>query len=217
MDLANIYNRFVYDTQPEFETMEKDWVRLLGIKIHPDEKCNFIEVPPLEEIIKKLYEHDEIIKTDCRFFAMFMANLIKNKLSNKLSKSLFTMPKTSIPEIMVPDNCHYISLDTDIFVLDNDKDKDPIYLSKALDSDQGQWIVKIEDDLYMGIVDEGVVFLKMDEFVKRFEKNVNKHINTKKNNNAYKGLLRCYIGKYGLKTGAYNFSNYGTPKNILVN
>ena len=70
-------------------------------------------------------------------------------------------------DLMIPDNCRYVTLDADIYVLHKETDN-PVYLCDVFDDMQGQWIVKLkdrkeDDDKYLGIVDEGSLILTLSE------------------------------------------------------
>ena len=65
-----VYNKFSYDSVTNFDKLEKSWVEDLGIVIHPDKdiQTNFIEVPPIDSLLKNLSKSKNKIKTefDCR-------------------------------------------------------------------------------------------------------------------------------------------------------
>lgn len=215
--LERVYNKFSYDSVTNFDKLEKSWIEDLGIVIHPDKdtQTNFIEVPPIDLLLKNLSKSKNEIKTDCRFFAMLMGCL-KN---NPDKKNIFIMPKNHTGlEIMIPEGCLYITLNIDKFVIETNKDRPPSILSKAFKTDQGQWIVKFGEDSYLGIVDEGPIIMSLNEWINRYKKCVEKHLGKKNKDEdmkIYFGLLSCLIHKHGIDVGVYSYDRMGKIQNIL--
>ena len=188
------------------------WEKYLGVKIHNyDDGCGyyFVEVPTIDIILEKIskLENQFVIYVDCRFFAMFI-DCLKNNCK------LFQMV-VSLKGIdgMVPDNCRYITLDIDYFVINKDTDH-PRVLSQSLDDLTGQWVVEINPNSYMGIVDEGCITLSLSEWIEKYKKSVEKKIKEKKKEKsmAMIGILSCLIHKHGMKIGVYEYS-----KNAIEN
>lgn len=226
--LEQIYTKFDYQSVTNLDELEKKWTKILGAEIHSlDDKTNMIILPYYSELLHRINNYQDKIPTDCRFFAMFMGNLILNK-TNNIS---FTIPKKiSIVDIMIPENCFYLTLDADYFVLKPTSDeKEPIYLNRIFESDQGQWIVKCKDDTYLGITDDGPIFLSLQKWKERYQSLVKKHMQNYKNGkelmrrsedlndiltHSYFRILSCKISKIGVKLAVYSFDIMGIPKNI---
>ena len=220
-----IISRFKYIPTIDFSDMKEQWIEMLGIKIHNHGSSDFIEVPPMEQIRKKLSEYppDTKVLTDCRFFALLVGNLLKNPNSKSIFMMHYCLPSI---DFSIPDNCHYITLDADIFVRNKEND-DPIYIaSNVMGSDQGQWIVEIIDKKsfieksYLGITENGPLYLSLYGWIERYQKCVKKYLNKEsdKNDNVkkiYLGILSCLEKKYGIKVGVYKYKSCGTPYNIL--
>ena len=71
----------------------------------------------------KSLDNNERIQTDCRFFSMFMRCLKKDPDIPNIFLMHFNL---NTLELMVPEDCLYITLDSDKFVLS--KKKEPLFL-----------------------------------------------------------------------------------------
>lgn len=215
--LEIITRKFKYTEEISIIEMEKFWIKYLGIEIESflEGKSRVIVVPPINILIDNLQklEADEYIYTDCRFFSLLIGVL---KHSNPEDKSLFFMHTVVPPiEINIPSSNLYISLDTDIFV-DKSK-KDPIVYTNGLFCSQGQWIVNITEDKYMGIIDEGSVLLTLDEWKIKYQEIVTKELKTDRKKelssnpilSIIRDILKLKIKKFGIQVSFYKFSEHG--------
>lgn len=202
----------VHDTIPQ-------WEKYLGVTIHnnnPENDYYFVEMPKIEKITEclGLLKEDEKILTDCRFFALFVGCLLKKE-------NLFQMIKTSMPEVIVPDNCHYMTLDLKYFILNKQSDN-PTILSRVLGDLNGQWLVKLpnvyknnesDQSYYLGIVDDGALHMNMTDWMTHYKKNVEdrlKELHAKQDRRqlsitetALLGMLNIYIKKHNLQINIY--------------
>ena len=124
-----ISNCFVYNSTLDINEMTLIWIDKLKIEIKELLNSKIIIIKKLDEIyeILKNIEDNYKIPTDCRFFAMFMASL--KKFPDLPNTFLMNYNMDSI-EIMVPDNCLYITLDCEKFVLSKDK-ANPTYVANG--------------------------------------------------------------------------------------
>lgn len=222
-----LISRFKYVSTIDHSELQEQWIEMLGIKIHKDTTYDFIEVPPLKEIQETLlpFPFDIKILTDCRFFTLLIGNLLKDSTK----KSFFVIPRTfDCIEINIPDNCYYITLDVDIFIRNKQNpNSEPIYIANnVMGSDQGQWIIEVVnkksfiEKSYLGIVEEGPLYLSLDGWIERYQKCVKKYLSDKsceKNQikKCYLGILSCLEKKHGIKVGVYKFKSCGSPINII--
>lgn len=129
-------------------------------------------------------------------------------------------------EPKIPENCLYITLDSDIFTT-GEKSGNPTILSLCLGASQGQWIVKqknktIDDEeRYVGLVSGSVLVQSLDDWCKRYTDEINailetipKHSNnTLPDMNTLTGLiLNTKIKMHGVQLSIYRFTEYGTPE-----
>lgn len=217
-----IIKKFRYTTEIPFPEMEEQWKQKLGIEIvlgEGDHGFSYIVVPPIEIISRKILPlaEEEYIYTDCRFFALLIGNLQKAGVGKK---SMFTMvSKRTVIEPMIPETCAYISLDSDIFVLEKESD-DPIILSYVLRDNQGQWIVKINHlDMFLGIVSEGPILLSLADWNKKYQENVTQTLEKIEPKNisdiSMVTLLKILVEKHGVQVGVYKFNQRGNVYNEL--
>ena len=227
--MEEVYRKFKYVEVTDFNNLTSQWTEALGVTLHEFEKKDgfYVEVPPLKIVLENIRKYKQPILTDCRFFTMLMGCL-KN---NPDKKNLFSMWRTTKAfEIMVPKGCLYLTLNRDYFVLPPDDDNDYIYLSKALKTDQGQWIVEWDnlqnksEKVYLGIVDEGPIIQSITKWVERYQKCVQTHINKKSlppytysSYSIYMNLLSFYVEKHGINVGCYEFNNRGDSYNVYKN
>lgn len=220
--------------------MEEKWIKILGIKKHEIKTENMnsymVEVPPIDSVINNLKEVENYsIESDCRFFALLIGCLQEHYNNHINELSIFMMYyKCPSIELYIPENCLYITLDSDIFVTGKDKES-PTVLSTCLDSDQGQWIVKMDnrtggdtepetENNYLGLVGEGPLIQTLDEWCKLYKYNVMKILEDSPKyynygeqldiKNIIKSLLKTMIKINGLKLGVYKYSSSGDPENI---
>ena len=123
-------------------------------------------------------------------------------------------------EIDVPENCYYLSLSEKINIVKKE-DNTHIELKSALNDNQGQWLTKIDEDLYIGIDETGILKMSLEDWYKNYTKKVNEKIlektklNTAKTTmediytNSLLGILRIQIEKYGLLLSLYNYGPLG--------
>ena len=157
----------------------------------------------------RLLKEDEKVLMDCRFFALFVGCLLKKE-------KLFQMIKTYVLEIMIPDNCHYMTFDTKYFTL-NKKSDNPTVLAHVLGDLNGQWLVKLpalqtngewDHSYYLGIVDEGAIHMNITDWITRYKKGIEdrlKELHEKRDNHQLStweksslGMLEIYIHKHDL-------------------
>ena len=209
------------------------WEKYLGVTIHNTNSQNryyFVEIPEISRIKEciRLLNEDEYILTDCRFFALFTGCLL-------LKKKLFHMIKTPVPEAMVPDNCHYMTLDLKYFVIKKETDN-PVILSHVLGDLNGQWLVKVpqpqnssdNDDqtYYLGIGSTKLLHMSMTDWIAHYKKNIEdrlKELREKKKkhelsirNISLLRLLDIYIKKHGLIVNIYKKSEKNNYMNIKI-
>ena len=121
---------------------------------------------------------------------------------------------------MFPPSNLYITLDRDVFV-DTSK-KDPVVYTNGLLSSQGQWIVNITEDKYMGIVTEGPFLLTLDEWKIRYQKTVTDELEKDKSKefssdsilSLMRTILNLKIKKCGIQVSFYKFSQLGESIDI---
>lgn len=164
-----------------------------------------------EDSIPKL-QTAKMIPVDCRIFALLYASLKKDGCSIIMQKN-----EKGI-EIMIPDNCYYMSLSNKININKDIKNNKTYELKSALDDSQGQWLTKI-DDRYIGIVKEGILKMSLNEWFEYFAKNalniITNYDKSKKydmndfGKNSRMGLLKINIQKYGFIMSLYNYGNMG--------
>ena len=173
--LEFIANCFKYNTSLTISKMIELWTDKLKIEIKEVSKNSFMIITKtLDETynIMKELDNSEGIPTDCRFFAMFMRCLKNNPNIPNIFQMHLNLKSL---ELMVPEGCLYITLDSDKFVLSKDKENPTFVTQGALQSDQGQWIGKWGDQ-YIGIGDDGVLKLERSEWKDRYNKCVNKYL-----------------------------------------
>ena len=235
--MDSIINKFRYSENP-LNSMEEKWINLLGIKKHEIKtktmNSNMVEVPPIESVINNLKEVEKYsIESDCRFFALLIGCLQEHYNNNINEKSMFIMHyKCPVIELSIPENCLYITLDSDIFVMDKNKEN-PTILSSCLDADQGQWVVKLDnkdntaktepENNYLGLVGEGPLIQSLDKWCERYRENMLKILSDKPKHNfrelidiktITKNILDTMIKINGLKLGIYKYNSIGEPENI---
>ena len=208
-DISFIMERFVYTKNIPVIQLFDIWKEKLKIKaeyinnnssvliIHNNKKdiCAYLS---------NIEKHT--IPTDCRFFAMFISNL---NSSNTTNSFLMHLNKKCI-EILVPDNCFYISLDTKKIY----HEKIDI-ISATLGCDQGQWIYKYNEK-YIGIGEDGIIELDIKSWIERYKKCVTKYVDFDLkpiiNDNVnikylYLCILKTLIKQHGLCISIYKFEN----------
>lgn len=211
--LRFIAERFQYRTDISIVDMSEIWKEKLGIEIDNKLKTSFMVIrPPLQEtyeVMKKL--EPKSVPTDCRFFAMFISTMCSYP---KIVQLFFMHLNLKTIEVMVPENCLYISLDTTKYVIKKETESPEYIPSYALGSDQGQWICKF-NERYMGIGDDGIIELELKDWVERYSECVKKHTNFKPKFNdtqldlkqIYLSILKSLIGLHGLCVSAYKFED----------
>jgi len=221
--LGIIASKLIYREDIEITTMMGEW-KQLGVTIDEIEPGGNKSIVITHNNLHDTYEFmkhlkEKSIPTDCRFFAMFMSNLYTDPDIKNMFLMHFTLKSI---EIMVPQNCLYITLDTDLFVLKKESETPENITSGALGSNQGQWVFNNNKGSYIGIGNEGVIELELNKWVERYSSLVKKHtdndvpfskeINLK---NIYTSLLKSLVAIHGIQVGVYEFEDL-TFRNILV-
>ena len=212
-NLDVITSKFKYSTIP-ITNMISDWEQYLNIKTEEifGGEAIAVFVPSLVNILPyfKSMKSGQYINTDCRFFTLLIGCLKKDNVNEK---SVFFM-YTIIPPIepSIPEGCYYITMDSDNFMEGNHQ------LSTVLSDSQGQWIVKIDGDKYIGIVSEGVMICDIKNWIDIYQNNVQNELKIQKEYqpiiSSLRGILNCKIKIDGFIIGIYSFeTNY--PKNIF--
>lgn len=222
-----ICDRFEYNNSILLVDLFQIWQDKLEVEINKfkNSDCIFIVSNDLETTLKsiKKLDKDEKIPTDCRFFSLFIGNLVKNPSKKSIIRMMLNFNSF---EIIVPENCLYLTPNTSEFSSSITKSniKIPELMSVALKDNQGQWITCIDKqkNLYIGIVDEGAIIMELDNWVKRYKEKVevllkknikstnyifNKCTNTEDiYRNSMVSLFNCLIKIHGLKIACYKFN-----------
>ena len=215
--IIEIYKKFKYDTTIPIPQIIEEATTKLGLYNNIIGESYIIITKSVEHIytnIKRL-GNDEYILTDCRFFAMLMCSLKEYPESGM--GFMMHLSKNGL-EIMIPKTCLYITLNTDMFVLNKESVENTIYIPEILGSDQGQWISQWEGNKYIGIVDEGAMIQELDYWVERYRTNVEKYIEINNNKthswnrvntlkDSYDGILYSLSKIHGIDVCAYRFNN----------
>ena len=220
--LELITKKFKYTEDISILEMEKFWIEYLGIEIESFSECSkAIIVPPISILIQNLQSlaSEQYVYTDCRFFALLIGVLRKSNPEDKGLFFMHTNQKSAI-ELHIPPSNLYITLDRDIFV-DTSK-KDQIVYTNGLLSSQGQWIVNITEDKYMGIVTEGPILLTLDEWKIRYqktvtdelEKDMSKELSSDSILSIMRSILALKIKKFGIQVSFYKFNQLGESIDI---
>lgn len=235
--MLEIISKFKYTTDLPIEELIRTATEKLEIKYSKVSDNTYIIITKsVKEIIdstRKL-ETDDYIPTDCRFFAMLVASIKEFPDSG----TLFTMQINNDGiEIEVPKTCLYITLDSDKFVLKSTTGDELTKVTAILEDNQGQWITRIDEINYIGIVKEGHIIQNLEKWITRYRDNVVKHIeenekndenekNNRINNShshshsnifkkSYNGLLRTLVKIHGVCISAYQFNCYSDKYPIV--
>lgn len=220
--VIEISSCFRYTTEMGVRDIIVNAKKILDIEYNEYQKNSFMIITkPIDytyDVIQKFKKNnpDGFINTDCRFFAMFISNLMKYPKTG----NLFTMyTHENNTELEVPESCLYLTLDKDIFKI-NTRGNPPTLLSKLLNTDQGMWITKIdtEKDKYLGINSDGVITMSLEKWVEKYKQDVRTHIERSDKNlvnnkldliyTCYNGVLKCLCEKHGICVSAYKFNKY---------
>ena len=169
-----------------------------------------------KESINKL-QNSSKIPVDCRIFALLYASIQPEGCDIILQKN-----EKGI-EIMVPDNCYYLSLSHKINI-SQDKNNNKFELKSVLDDNQGQWLF-LKDDKYIGIDKNGISKMSLNKWfdyhsnkIKTIIESHNKIIQSSKydSNDMYfivksckMGILKCNIDEKGLLLALYKYGLLG--------
>ena len=109
--LMFVTERFQYRPDMSILDMVEIWKEKLGIEIDNTLKTQFMVIQrPLQETYEFMKQLDpKSVPTDCRFFAMFISTLYSNP--DRINMFYMNINLKTI-EVMVPENCLYICLDT---------------------------------------------------------------------------------------------------------
>ena len=168
---------------------------------------------PKDKIIT--LKKSESIPVDCRIFAFMYANINEDGFSIILQKN------SNGIEINVPEKCYYLSLSEKINIYER-KDNTKIELKSVLNDTQGQWLTKIDKDLYIGIDETGILEMSLEEWFKNYEKKINEKFKILQNINqtsldySFIKILGLNIKTSGLLLSLYKYDKFGEI-NVLYN
>ena len=109
------------------------------------------------------------IYSDCRLFSMLISCLNNNVCSFLMQLSIYSPS----PEILVPKNVFYFTLDSKLIKYKSDM----INLSKALGDMCGQWIIKDDNNNYVGFTKDGILKKNYQEWNDFYVGNIRKKLN----------------------------------------
>ena len=199
----------------KFHFITDIWKNKFGAKLHVLNSNTDMLLIPKDKIIN--LKKSESIPVDCRMFSFMYENIREDGFCIILQKNGNGI------EIEVPENCYYLSLSEKINIYKKE-DNSHIELKSALNDKQGQWLTKIDEDLYIGIDETGILKMSLEDWYKNYTKKVNEKIlektklNTTKTTmediytNSLLGILRIQIEKYGLLLSLYKYGLLGEIK-----
>ena len=198
----------------KFHFITDIWRKKFGAELKVLNSNTDILFIPKDKIIN--LKNSESIPVDCRIFSFMYANIQEDGFDIILQKNGNGI------EIMVPENCYYLSLSEKINIYEINNKK--IELKSGLNENQGQWLTKIDEDLYIGIDETGILKMSLEDWYKNYAKKINEKILEKKlyynkttPEDVYKssllGMLRIQIEEYGLLLSLYH---YGPLEEIQV-
>lgn len=195
----------------KFHFITDIWRKKFGAELKVLNSNTDILFIPKDKIIN--LKNSESIPVDCRIFSFMYANIQEDGFDIILQKNGNGI------EIMVPENCYYLSLSEKINIYEINNKK--IELKSGLNENQGQWLTKIDEDLYIGIDETGILKMSLEDWYKNYAKKINEKILEKKKlyenkttpEDVYKfsllGILSIQIEKYGLLLSLYNYGPMG--------
>tara|TARA_B110001450_G_scaffold225923_1_gene224414 strand:+ start:487 stop:1215 length:729 start_codon:yes stop_codon:yes gene_type:complete len=222
-----ISQKFKYTDELKITDMIEIWKQKLNIETQMVKESIIIVLEPLDKIYEYflMLKEDEQILTDCRFFAMVIGCL---KQTPNISNIVIMHLNMNTSEFMIPENCTYITLDTDKFIISKNKEKPTFVAQGALKSDQGQWICKWFDNKYIGIVTEGALILDISEWENRyitciktimenykpqiFKTYDDSHNSHNFHTHLYKSILYSLIKLHGICISGYKFNHLTIEK-----
>ena len=196
----------------KFHFITDIWKKKFGAELKVLNSNTDMLLIPKDKIIN--LKNSESIPVDCRIFSFMYEEIHEDGFCIILQKNGNGI------EIDVPENCYYLSLSEKINIVKKE-DNTHIELKSALNDNQGQWLTKIDEDLYIGIDETGILKMSLEDWYKNYTKKVNEKIlektklNTAKTTmediytNSLLGLLRIQIEKYGLLLSLYNYGPLG--------
>ena len=150
----------------QFENIMDFW-KGIGAKIGTISK-NSDMICLTQECINNLKKVDTI-PVDCRIFAFLYSSFNNNGFSFIMHKNCNGI------EILVPENCYYLTLSKEINEYIGKKGQG-IELKSILSDAQGQWIAKSGNNKYIGIIAEGIKEMSLDDWFKCYSEIVKKKL-----------------------------------------
>lgn len=209
-----------YGDSINFDKITSFWKNKVGAKFHPI-SVNSDMICLTTECIDKLKEID-CIPVDCRIFSFLYSSLSYSGCSFIMHKNCNGI------EILVPENCYYLSLSKEIneYIGTDGKGSE---IKSVLNDAQGQWITKIGEDKYIGILSDGIKEMSLNDWLYHYgiivikkmnniKNELNNHhlVNTNVYKNAQFGILSINIRKKKhLLLSVFSFDYLGIANEVL--
>lgn len=207
MKFEKIHDKFIY-SDGNFQNILNFWKEHIKVdfyKLSDEVDMMIIDKKALENIYNA---EPKSIPVDCRIFAHMYSQLNNEAFHITLIKNSKAL------DCMVPNNCYYLTIHNSIL---DEKEDSSINLRICLESSQGQWLTKVNETEYVGILDEGVkvadiktwcelycdiVLNKLDEYKKIDDYNLKKILSN---------MLFCKLKILGLRLSLYSYDFGGRP------
>ena len=201
MKFEKIHDKFIYSDK-DFQNILNFWKEQIMASFY--EITDEVDMMILDKkAIENIYNAEpKSIPVDCRIFAHLYSQLDNDTFHITLMKNSKGI------DCMVPNNCYYLTIHNSIL---DEKEDSSIDLRICLESYQGQWLTKVNETEYVGILDEGVkiadikswceryydiVLNKLDEYKKIDDSNFKKLLSN---------ILLCKLNMLGLRLSLYSF------------